>query len=334
MAKSVEDELLSSMLQFNAPAERSAARAFIPTASPALNFALRGGFLRGSINGIVGDTGTGKTTLALLSMLGALKHNPECGALWLDYEQSFPFENAEALGVDLSRVVLVRDAVEGENGLRLIYKLLKELDGKVAGRPIDLIVWDSVAETPWQAEVNAGPYDNVMAIAARKWGTAIKILKGLIARCRTRPAMLVINQYRASMNPYGSPYTEPGGKALQSGYITKIKTVGAAKREGDHLIISISAGKHKFSSKEEDVKVKLLVRDERMQVALGEDLALVGKELGIFTDKSGKPIAGASTWHFNGQPLAAGLANVAQMLEESPELLQEVEAAVLKGVSL
>lgn len=334
MAKSLEDDILTSMLQFNAPAERSAARTFIPTASHALNFALRGGFLRGSINGIVGDTGTGKTTLALLSILGALKHNPQCGVLWLDYEQSFPFENAEALGVDLARVVLVRDAVEGENGLRLIYKLLKDMSGKVGDRPIDLIVWDSVAETPWQAEVNAGPYDSVMAIAARKWGTAIKILKGVVARCPTKPAMLIINQYRASMNPYGSPYTEPGGKALQSGYITKIKTVGLAKREGDHLIISVSAGKHKFSSKEEDVKVKLLVRDERMRVAEAEDLALVGKELGVFTDKAGKPITGASQWHFNGQPLATGMANVAQVLEDNPDLMREVEEVVLKAVSL
>ncbi|MEP6917106.1 MAG: hypothetical protein ABJC89_15755 [Acidobacteriota bacterium] len=97
------------------------ARDVAPTGVPALDEALGGGLARGQLSELVGARSTGRTTV-LCRMLAAAAERGEAVAL-IDTSDRFDPASADAAGLDLSKLLWVRDtgdAVRALKGLNLV----------------------------------------------------------------------------------------------------------------------------------------------------------------------------------------------------------------------
>lgn len=83
------------------------APALLPTGSPLLDAALGGGLPRGRLTELVGPRSAGATTLALSAVAQAQRTSGDLACL-LDLQGSFDPVSAQALGVDLAGLVVVR----------------------------------------------------------------------------------------------------------------------------------------------------------------------------------------------------------------------------------
>ena len=127
---------------------------------------------------------------------------------------------AEKLGVDLDKLILVREA-GGESVFNIIEKLL---DGEA-----DIIVIDSVASlVPIYEEEN--PIEKqTMALQARLMSKALRKLTGQIGKSNT--LVIFVNQIRERLVSYGNPEITSGGRAL--GFYTSVRV---EVRKGDWIL--------------------------------------------------------------------------------------------------
>lgn len=87
---------------------------FITTGSVSMDWATGGGFTRGTMTVLWGSPGGGKTLLMLKTMSNEQKAFPNKIAIVIDSEYSFDAQRAEAMGVDLSRLVVIQsNTIEG-----------------------------------------------------------------------------------------------------------------------------------------------------------------------------------------------------------------------------
>lgn len=314
----LDKAVLKDLLSFKNPGYQPRPMDYIPTASHMLNYVTRGGIPRGKTSAIVGPTGGGKTTLALVAAKGA--QDAGGTVLWMDMEDSFPLQNAQMIGIDMNRIVVVNQHISGEEAFHIL--------GAAIEQEIDLVVWDSVADTAWQAELEAAPEDAIMMIAARKWAERSKALRYQLKKYR-QTAILFINQLRSTPDKY-NPESEPGGKALQYGYFLKMRTKKKAETATEKGVTTIKVGvyttKNKIASKvesDEDREVVLRIQDGDMYLDPVLDMMPVAKELGVFTNKNGEPIVNG-TWHFDGRPIGKSKDEVIALLSQDDELFEQV----------
>lgn len=111
------------------------APALLPTGLPALDTALGGGLPRGRLTELVGPRSAGATTLALSAVAQAQHASGDLACL-LDLQGSFDPVSAQALGVDLDGLVVVRPDDGAVAGLT-VHTLL-------ARRVVGVIVLDSL----------------------------------------------------------------------------------------------------------------------------------------------------------------------------------------------
>jgi len=193
----------------------------IRTGSPSLDYALGiGGIPRGRIIQLAGKESSGKTLISLLCMKTWLNEHPENTVMFIDAEFTYDPRWARDLGVDTSRVVVVKtnDAkkiFEGLVGRMKVNQITKKatkdtkgvLDLVIEGedprfKRLGLIVLDSVAamQTPMEADAIVGKQN--MAPMSRFLTTELKKLTPALAEANV--AMIFINQIRE--NP-----GDPGG---------------------------------------------------------------------------------------------------------------------------
>jgi recombination protein RecA len=179
----------------------------IPTGSPALDEALGiGGVPRGRIVEIFGPESSGKTTLVLSIIAQAQKLGGK--AAFIDAEHSLDPTYAEALGVQLDGGnFLFSQPDYGEQALEIANRLLKS--GELA-----VIAIDSVAALTPQAELDGEMGQQTVGLQARMMGQAMRKLAGHANRTST--VLIFVNQIREKVGViYGSPETQPGGRALK-----------------------------------------------------------------------------------------------------------------------
>ena len=172
--------------------------AVIPTGSAALDALLDGGYPRGAIVELFGPASCGKTTVALHAVASAQR---EGSAAFVDAEHSLDITYAEAVGIHLEELLLVRPE-SGEHGLAIAGAL-------AASRTVSLIAVDSVAalspamETELGAAAGAGAHERLLERELRK----------LAAACaRSGTCLLLVNQVRSRPN---QTETSTGGLALK-----------------------------------------------------------------------------------------------------------------------
>lgn len=166
-----------------------------------------GGFARGHMTEIHALEGAGKTTLCLQ----AIAHNQKKGMLCalVDAERRLDPDRVEALGVDLSKLILLRPKY-GEQACEIMRDIIESGE-------VDLLVLDSLPALSSKSETQSTDGGGQMANQAKMWAQFLrKIIPGFDNR---KTALVVINQMRENLaiNPYApgakDPYIFPGGKA-------------------------------------------------------------------------------------------------------------------------
>ena len=177
----------------------------ISTGSISLNQALGvGGIPRGRITEIMGMESSGKTTLTLHVIKEAQKTGLKC--LFIDVEHAFDVDYAEAVGVDIDKLIFVQPNSAEE--------ALEVADRHIASGAVSVVVLDSVAALVPKSELEGEMGDSKIGLIARLMGQACRKMTGTIGL--NKVAFIFINQLRIDINmKFGDPRVPAGGNALK-----------------------------------------------------------------------------------------------------------------------
>ncbi|HZT40703.1 MAG TPA: recombinase RecA [Chthonomonadaceae bacterium] len=281
----------------------------ISTGSIALDMALGvGGIPRGRITEIYGTESSGKTTIALQVIAQAQKKGGLCA--YIDVEHAIDPEYARKLGVDVDNL-FISQPTTGEEALDI-------MDALIRSSAIDVVVLDSVAALVPKAELEGDMGDSHVGIHARLMSQALRKVAGSINRTNT--AAVFINQIRQKIGVmFGNPETTSGGLALK--YYASVR-MEVRRTE------TVKNGTEPVGAR---VKVKVVknkvappFRQAEFDIMFGKGISRsgslldMGVDLGIIT-KNG------AFFSYNDIRLGQGRENARTFLEETPELMEEIE---------
>lgn len=200
----------------------------ISTGSLVLDDALSsGGLPKGRLIQFYGPAGSGKTLMAMIGIKQAQMEDPEAQQLFIDAEQTFNFEWAKTLGINLKKLGIY-DNEDASNGKRCFEMLLgvpkedskthmyagKKKEGlldKIANGDINinLIVLDSLGAIIPPGEDVASVGKVTMTTMARFLTPTFKKLSLEVSKAKI--PFIIINHKRDSLDPYGPDHTFSGG---------------------------------------------------------------------------------------------------------------------------
>ena len=177
----------------------------IPTGALSLDLALGiGGVPRGRIVEVYGPESSGKTTLVYHVLAQAQRLGGVCA--FIDAEHAMDPVYARELGVDIDEL-LVSQPDYGEQALEVA-------DVLVRSGAVDVVAIDSVAALTPRKELEGQMGEVTVGAQARMMSLAMRKLAGNLNRTQT--LCLLTNQIREKVGVmYGSPETQPGGRALK-----------------------------------------------------------------------------------------------------------------------
>lgn len=288
----------------------------IPTGSIGLDVALGvGGYPRGRIIEIYGPESSGKTTLAIHAIAECQKQGGI--AAFIDAEHAFDRFYAEKLGVDVDNL-WISQPDNGEQALQIADQL-------ISSSAIDILVVDSVAALTPKKEIEGEMGDSAVGLQARLMSQALRKLTATISKTNT--CCIFINQLREKIGVmFGNPETTTGGNALKfySSVRLDIRRVNSLK-DGDNVI-----GNH-VRVKVVKNKVAPPFRKAEFDVTFGVGINKVGEilDLGVehgIVQKSG------SWFSYNGSKLAQGRDASMALLQDNPELCEELEGLIMQAI--
>ena len=213
---------------------------------------LAGGFAFDRMSLIIGEFSAGKTLLALFALKAAIELGVSCA--YIDGEKTWTPEWSESLGVDTSKVLVVRPR-SGEDAFNTALTLVK--------RRVGVLIIDSLASLRPKTEIEGDEKEifdrQHVAVHARLINRGIEDLE----QVNDGTLIIAINQLRSGVNAYGNPETLPGGKA-QGFYAWQLirvrrtafieEGVGAKKKKiGYKLLIRVEKSKQSEPYREVEV---------------------------------------------------------------------------------
>ncbi|WP_089605015.1 recombinase RecA [Acinetobacter piscicola] len=284
----------------------------VSTGSLTLDIALGiGGLPKGRIVEIYGPESSGKTTMTLQAIAQCQKAGGTCA--FIDAEHALDPQYARKLGVDIDNL-LVSQPDHGEQALEIA-------DMLVRSGAIDMIVVDSVAALTPKAEIEGEMGDSHMGLQARLMSQALRKITGNAKRSNCM--VVFINQIRMKIGVmFGSPETTTGGNALKfyASVRLDIRRIGQVK-EGDEIIGSetrVKVVKNKMAPPFKEALFQILYGKGVNQLGELVDLA-VAQEL----------VQKAGAWYsYQGDKIGQGKNNVIRLLEEKPQIAQELDRLI------
>lgn len=187
----------------------------IPTGSLTLDLAHRtGGWVEGRMHEIVGPEGVGKTTLLISSLREAQKKYPKGAVGYIDMEQTFDYDWAEALGLDTSNERFIHIFPDDSEDVSDILRRMAD------SGLMHMIGVDSIGgmESKQAFEKDAGE-----AVMGRNAQIITRMVKHCAVLCRrNNVTVLMVNQLRANLsNPQGGEQSA-GPKAMRYSTTTKV----------------------------------------------------------------------------------------------------------------
>ena len=286
----------------------------ISTGSIALDAALGiGGLPRGRVVEIYGPESSGKTTLTLHAIAETQRQGGI--AAFIDAEHAFDKHYAKALGVDTDELLIAQPDC-GEQALDIAEHLIRS-------GAIDICVIDSVAALVPRSELEGEMGDSKMGLQARLMSQALRKLTGTINK--TGCTCVFINQLREKIGiMFGNPETTTGGNALKfySSVRLDIRRIGQIKS-------SDSVVGNKTRVKVVKNKVAPPFQIAEFEILYGQGISKTGEilDLGVHfghVQKSG------SWYAYQDTKLGQGKEAARQLLEDHPELAEEIEALIRK----
>lgn len=289
----------------------------IPSGSLGLDLALGiGGYPKGRIVEIYGPESSGKTTLAIHAIAECQKMGGI--AAIIDAEHAFDKFYAEALGVDTENL-LISQPDNGEQGLEIA-------DNLIRSGAIDLIVIDSVAALTPRSEIEGEMGDSNVGVQARLMSKALRKLTGTISK--TGCCCIFINQLREKIGVmFGNPETTTGGNALKFYASIRLDIRRSTQlKDGENAV-----GNH---TKVKVVKNKVAppFRTTEFDIMYGQGISRVGELIDMGVDLNIVKKAG-SWFSYGDTKLGQGRDAVKQLLDDNPELMEEIEGKVKEALA-
>lgn len=310
MAKKLD---FSNIVFGDAPVDYS----YYPSSIISLNQIMGGKGLRGgTITQLLAEPGHGKTTLALDFLaqgqkLGVKevevtqgKTARKINALFVDLERSFDPAYAEKIGVDLSKLLVLRPSYAEQCLAQVEWFLTNGLQ---------LIVFDSVP-----AMVTKDEFEKEMDDPARMAGASGLLSRWvirLVGMVHNADAMFIfINQYRANLSPMARTEKKPFGARSLRYYCNVILELVRIRNEDEKTIIQATVTKNKQSG--EGNRCEYVMR-KGCGLAPEYDLLALALEYGIITK--------AGAWYEYAGKKAQGLDNCIQQFDMD-EIRKQVQA--------
>ena len=289
----------------------------ISTGSIGLDYALGvGGLPKGRVVEIYGPESSGKTTLALHVIAEAQKLGGI--AAFIDAEHAFDRFYAQKLGVDTENL-LISQPDHGEQALEITENLIRS-------GAIDVIVIDSVAALTPKSEIEGEMGDSKMGLHARLMSQALRKLTATISK--TGAICIFINQLRDKIGVvFGNPETTTGGNALKFYSSVRIDIRKASPiKDGDNVIgngVKVKVVKNKVAPP---------FRKAEFDIMYGEGISKSGEIVDLGVDNN--VIKKSGSWFSYGETkLAQGREAVKRIIEENPELAEELEAKIIEALN-
>ncbi|MFT4833328.1 MAG: recombination protein RecA [Marinoscillum sp.] len=290
----------------------------ISTGSLGLDIALGvGGIPKGRVIEIYGPESSGKTTLAMHCIAEAQKKGGL--AAIIDAEHAFDKDYAEKLGIDTENL-LISQPDNGEQALEIAEHLIRS-------GAIDIIVIDSVAALVPRAELEGEMGDSKMGLQARLMSQALRKLTGAINKSGC--ACIFINQLREKIGVmFGNPETTTGGNALKfyASVRLDIRRIGQIKESADNVLgnrTRVKVVKNKVAPPFKIVEFDIMYGKG---ISKSGEMVDIGVELEVIK-KSG------SWFSYNDSKLGQGRDAVKQIIEDNPELMEEIEMKIKAKLS-
>lgn len=273
-----------------------------------LNSILGGGFGEGKIIEIFGESGTGKTGIALDAAAECQRKGGTVA--FMDFENALNTEYCNQTGVNIDDILIAQPSF-AEQGFMAIRML-------IATGKVDMIIIDSVAQMIPRAELEGETGESKMGLAARTMGQGIRQITGISSKKKC--TIIFINQIRKSLALYGNPNTTPGGNALPFAATQRlhIKNKGQVK-VGEEVVgfkQHIRIVKNKVSAPFKEIENPLFY-GKGVDKLSGLIDSFVFEE--ILTRKG--------AWYaYEDENIAQGLKKLRILLEDNPEFLEELSS--------
>jgi recombination protein RecA len=235
-------------------------------------------------------------------------------AAFIDAEHAFDKTYAEKLGIDTENL-LISQPDNGEQALEIAEHLIRS-------GAIDIIVIDSVAALVPKSELEGEMGDSKMGLHARLMSQALRKLTGTISKTDT--ACIFINQLREKIGVmFGNPETTTGGNALKfyASVRLDIRRIGQIKEAADDVIgnrVKVKVVKNKVAPPFKVIEFDIMYGKG---ISKSGEIVDIGVELNVI-QKSG------SWFSYNGNRLGQGRDSVKQLIEDNPELSDELEKKI------
>ena len=289
----------------------------ISTGSLSLDLATGiGGYPLGRIVEIYGPESSGKTTLAIHAVAEAQKQGLK--AAYIDAENAFDREYASALGVDVNKLYFAQPDC-GEDCLDIATKLISS--GKIG-----ICVIDSVAALIPRAELEGDMGDARIGLQARLMSQALRKMVGIIKKANC--LCIFINQIREKIGVmFGNPETTTGGNALKFYASMRLEVRKSSQiKDGEEA--------HGNLTKVKIVKNKCAppFRKAEFDIEYGRGINKFNEIINLAIDNN--IIQKLGSWYsYDRSKIGQGKQAVIDILQDNPELLEEIELNVIKSIS-
>lgn len=275
-----------------------------------------GGFPRGRMIELSGNTGAGKTTLALSTAAQLQARGGVVG--FLDVENALTRELVGGFeGIDPDRLWYFQPHT-GEEAAEVALQW-------AASGAIDMIILDSVAALLPEAEKEADIDQHKMALLARLVSRFVMRVKPLLSEHQS--TLILVNQLRKNISGYGPPEFTTGGMALEYQCDVRVKCRTSNGRRikgpGNEIIgtsVDATVEKNKFAASPRTAVYDIIFgaginRPKSVLMAAQATGAVVLKG-SYYTEEA------------TGETLGQGASNAERALVEDPELSERLEKAV------
>lgn len=267
---------------------------------------MKSGYAKGTMIEVFGDSGTGKTTLAIHAVAEHQLKYPGEPILWIDLEKVFDPVYFRQIGIDISpdRFKLARPDT-GEDAWELIINFAKIMKN-------GMIVLDSASLLLPAKEEEGQVGDAQMGSAARMNSQGLRKLFPHMGFEKT--TFFVINQIRSKIGGYGDPTVTTGGKAWEFYARTRIQTYAQKGEAGEY-------SNHKFKQVKSNYGHKDRVTETTIEYGVGVNRTKELLNLAVEYDIVKR---GGSWFSYGETKLGQGADNVVDILDDNLELQSEL----------